>query len=316
MILEEPGPVRTSVLKLIGLMALGALVLGLSAFAARTIRDRADAPPRVDSTVAREDLPSPAKRGKLLYQVQCARCHGADGHGDGPDAAELKPPPRDFASTSWRFGPAPELIRKVIVEGIPGTTMYALGGSLSTRELDAVVEHVRSLAPKALETRPSARLEPLLKRSGFAPEDATRSAPAFEVEDLDGARRSIEGGRGRTTLLVFWGTSCAPCLEEMPALERLAVEFQGRGLDVIPVCVDESDRSSVRRAVRGRFERFPAFVSVDGMARLRYDIQTLPVAALIDRKGNVLGISRGGIDWQGDAARSLIDGCLAEFRTK
>ncbi len=304
MIAEKSGP---SLLKMIGLIALGAAVLGLSALAARTFREAAETPAPVEPTATPEVSQEPAslaKRGKLIYQVQCARCHGFEGHGDGSDAAQLKPPPRDFASGSWRFGPAPESIRKVIVEGIPGTAMYPLGGSLSPRELDSVVEHVRSLAPKGLELR--------MKRANFALEGQTRLAPAIEVEDLEGARRSIEFGHGRATLLVFWGTSCAPCLEEMPALERLAVDFRGRGLDVIPVCVDESDRPNVRRAVRGRFERFPVYLSVDGLPRLHYDIQTLPVAVLIDRKGHLLGIARGGIDWQSDAARSLIDGCLAE----
>ena len=290
----------------LGLAALGVAIIALAAFAARAIRTRVEARPTVESLPA----PSPAepaslaKRGTLLYQVHCVRCHGSEGHGDGPDSAELRPPPRDFASDHWRFSPTPESIRKVIVEGIPGTSMYAMGGTFSPRELDALVEQVRSMAPGS---------DASLKAVGFAPVKGASPAPGFEVEDLAGGRRSLEFERsGKLTLLVFWGTSCAPCQEELPELGRMAEEFGGRGLDVIPVCVDESDRGRVARILQGKFDRSPAFLSTDPMARVRYDLQTLPVAALIDRRGKLLGIARGGIDWNGEKARRLIVGLLAE----
>ena len=288
---------------------LGVAILGLSALAASVIRGRVEGRPSVAVASVPTPSPSPgdpsslAKRGRLLYQVQCVRCHGVEGHGDGPDSADLRPSPRDFASEGWRFSHSPEAIRKVIVEGIPGTAMYPMGGTFSPRELEALVDHVRSLAFRA---------DARLKASGFAPVSSSALAPGFDVEDLEGGRRSLEfGGTGKVTVLVFWGTSCAPCQEELPELDQLADEFRDRGLAVIPVCVDESDRARVIRILKGKFDRFPSFISTDATARIRYDIQTLPVAVLIDRAGNLLGIARGGVDWKGSAARRLVAGLLA-----
>jgi thiol-disulfide isomerase/thioredoxin len=306
--LPEPVPKRP--LHALGQVALGVAIVCLCALAARALRSRVEARPSVVISPAPTPSPSPspgdlsslAKRGKLLYQVQCVRCHGLEGHGDGPDSAELRPPPRDFASDRWRFSPNPEAIRKVIVEGIPGTAMYPMGGTFSPRELDALVDHIRSLAR---------RPESNLKSAGFIPGVSSGRAPGFEVEDLEGGRRLLEFGRsGKLTLLVFWGTSCAPCQEELPELDQLAEEFRDRGLEVVPICVDESDRARVARILRGKFDRFPSFISTDAMARIRYDIQTLPVAVLIDRQGNLLGISRGGVDWKGSAARRLVEELL------
>jgi mono/diheme cytochrome c family protein len=315
----NPEPSRPSSLNTLGLLALGVAVLGLSALAARTLRGRVDgrspvAP--VGITASPRDSTALAKRGKLLYQLQCARCHGSEGHGDGPDSANIQPPPRDFASTNWRFDPGPESIRGVIVKGIPGTSMYPMGGSFSPRELDALVEHVRSLAPKDRGRTPQRSLSPdlesELKAAGFVPDSPLKRAPSVEVETLEGARRSLDFGRGgRLTLLVFWGTSCAPCQEELPELEALAEGFRDRGLEVVPVCVDEADRIVVRRVIRGKFEKFPSFVSLDGMARLLYDVQTLPAAALIDREGNLMGMARGAVDWRSEEARRLIQKSLA-----
>ena len=39
------------------------------------------------------------EHGKLLYLLSCARCHGDEGTGDGPDGAIFNPPPTDLRRT-------------------------------------------------------------------------------------------------------------------------------------------------------------------------------------------------------------------------
>ena len=73
--------------------------------------------------------------GPVVYQVFCASCHGPEGHGDGSSAATLRPPPRDFAARPWRFGPSPDAIRRVILDGIPGTGMASFRAALSPADL-------------------------------------------------------------------------------------------------------------------------------------------------------------------------------------
>jgi mono/diheme cytochrome c family protein len=41
--------------------------------------------------------------GRMLYVSYCARCHGFDGDGRGPDAAGLDPPPRDLRLGAYKF---------------------------------------------------------------------------------------------------------------------------------------------------------------------------------------------------------------------
>ena len=44
----------------------------------------------------------PAK-GKVLFETNCATCHGVSGKGDGPVGAALQPPPRDFTKGEFKF---------------------------------------------------------------------------------------------------------------------------------------------------------------------------------------------------------------------
>lgn len=86
-----------------------------------------------------------------LYREHCAQCHGIQGDGRGPTSALLNPYPRDFRlgkfkykSTSPRHPPSDADLRRVLVEGIPGTAMPAFG-RLPEEEIDALLDYVKYL---------------------------------------------------------------------------------------------------------------------------------------------------------------------------
>lgn len=51
-------------------------------------------------------------------------------------------------------------------------------------------------------------------------------APSLEATGLDGRRWSVADGDGRVVWVNFWAISCEPCRTEMPAMERLATEYE------------------------------------------------------------------------------------------
>ena len=66
--------------------------------------------------------PSPA-RAAPLYAQQCAACHGSTGHGDGPAAAGLDPPPIAFTDADRAAQRTPLALYEVISQGVAGTAM-------------------------------------------------------------------------------------------------------------------------------------------------------------------------------------------------
>lgn len=83
-------------------------------------------------------------KGKLIYQVNCASCHGAKGNGDGPAATALNPPPRDLVKGVWTKGGRSDQLFKTISLGISGTSMAAFG-HLSKEDRWALVHFMRSV---------------------------------------------------------------------------------------------------------------------------------------------------------------------------
>jgi mono/diheme cytochrome c family protein/peroxiredoxin len=283
---------------------LGVLVLGVSAGAAVLLRKGGQQPPTPAADLA--------GRGRLVYQVYCASCHGPEGHGDGSSAATLKPPSRDFAVRPWKFGTTPEAVRRVIADGIRGTAMPSAGQALSAADLDAVVAHVLTLAA-VLDSRPQlpAKLRPLLQRAGFVPADQLHPAPALDLRDTTGKRVTLAALHGKLVLVDFWAMGCLPCQAKLPRLEQLADEFGSRGVIALAVCADESEAEAVRDVAAKRLHSLPAYLDPGGLARVHYDVQMYPTACLIDPAGRLLGSGPGPDDWLSTEARELLDACLA-----
>jgi len=69
-------------------------------------------------------------------------------------------------------------------------------------------------------------------------------APSAEFQALHGDGVSLADFRGRVVLVNFWATWCAPCVQEMPSLERLHTAVADEGFSVLAVSQDRG-RSSV-----------------------------------------------------------------------
>ena len=64
--------------------------------------------------------------GAILYQNNCQQCHGPNGGGDGPFAANLKKRPREFdlPFDQWTYSKGdPRKIFEVLSKGLPDTPM-------------------------------------------------------------------------------------------------------------------------------------------------------------------------------------------------
>lgn len=65
------------------------------------------------------------KRGDTLFQTNCAACHGATGHGNGPAAGSLDPKPVNFTDRARARQRSVFALEQVIDQGISGTAMQS-----------------------------------------------------------------------------------------------------------------------------------------------------------------------------------------------
>lgn len=89
-----------------------------------------------------------AAHGKELFGQQCVSCHGAEGKGNGPAAAALNPPPRNFTvAEGWKNGRKPSQIFGTLTKGLNAMPAFA---SLGDEDRWALSHYVAGLGPNVL----------------------------------------------------------------------------------------------------------------------------------------------------------------------
>lgn len=116
---------------------------------------------------------------------------------------------------------------------------------------------------------------------------------------------------GKFRLINFWATWCAPCREEMPAMERLYRRHHERGFVLLAVSVD-TDAALVRPFLEQHKLTFPVTLDAKMSLANAYGVRALPSSFLIDRDGNLAALALGPRAWDNRVAHALVDGMLAQ----
>jgi thiol-disulfide isomerase/thioredoxin len=118
--------------------------------------------------------------------------------------------------------------------------------------------------------------------SGPAPEVGA-IAPDFTLKDLEGIELSLSDFRGQVVLVNFWATWCAPCREEMPAIQA---RYDRGGFAVLAVDFGES-AEEVKGYLNELGIHLPTVLDTDGVVQELYRVRGYPTSFFIDRGGIV-----------------------------
>ena len=103
--------------------------------------------------------------------------------------------------------------------------------------------------------------------------------------------------KGNAVIVNFWASWCEPCREEMPSLQRLADQWQGRGLTVITIAVADAPSADFLGEISFRL---PLLHDPDQVIARAWDVHLLPTTILLDRRHRIIARGRGAMTW--DAA--------------
>ncbi len=130
-------------------------------------------------------------------------------------------------------------------------------------------------------------------------------APNVRLEFLDGGVQDLAelAGVGTPVVLNFWASTCIPCLNEMPALEEVSNELDGR-VTFLGVAVADGEDAAIEMVERtgvtyrnARDPRSEIFAVYGGIA--------LPRTVVITGDGTVVETHSGELD--ADDIRAMLD---------
>lgn len=151
---------------------------------------------------------------------------------------------------------------------------------------------------------PAAAPAPAAKGGAVDRSHKGEAAPAATFQRPDGTATTIAAFRGRPVLVNLWATWCAPCIAELPTLDRAAAETAGR-ITVLAVSQDLDAAKAApflaaRRVTHLAPYRDPALALSVAYAA------NLPTTIFYDARGRELWRVSGGMDWSGPTARALL----------
>lgn len=148
------------------------------------------------------------------------------------------------------------------------------------------------------------------------------SAPNASIHALNGAITNLRQFRGKVVVLNFWATWCAPCVYEIPSLNRLAAKIDPSRLAVIAVSIDRDGAAAVTPFVTGhQLTHLPIYLDPDqrlgSLGSNHVDagalpLWGLPVTYILDKEGRAVGYLTGAAKWDSPEADAFLGYFLAQ----
>jgi thiol-disulfide isomerase/thioredoxin len=113
-------------------------------------------------------------------------------------------------------------------------------------------------------------------------------APDFALEDFEGKRRSLSDYVGKVFILDFWAEWCGPCRKSMPLVQKVHQAFQGRGVEILGINLDEAGRlPAAKKLVVDQGLEFPMLVGgkMGSGLDVSYQVTGIPTTLVVDKKG-------------------------------
>ena len=134
------------------------------------------------------------------------------------------------------------------------------------------------------------------------------AAPSVKFNNPDGGAFDLTKFKGAPVLVNLWASWCAPCIAELPTLQKLE-EAQAKDgkLGVIAVSQDMASKTSVDAFLKNKgISRFAAFHDPEMALSSALNVQIMPTTILYDAAGKEVWRYTGDLDWSGAEAAKLL----------
>lgn len=147
--------------------------------------------------------------------------------------------------------------------------------------------------------------------AAFVRKKAPEAAPDIAFKDGDGKDVKLSNWKGRTVLLNLWATWCAPCRQEMPALDRLQKVMGSDKFEVVALSLDRKGAEAAKKFLdEVKAGNLKLYIDDTAKQGVPFNLVGMPTTILIDAEGREVGRLTGPAEWDSEEAKALIKGVM------
>ncbi|MNK00809.1 Thiol-disulfide oxidoreductase ResA [compost metagenome] len=151
-----------------------------------------------------------------------------------------------------------------------------------------VVEHYALLGNRAKEMHYGRLLKK--KIDMMAKTQPGRKVPVFEVLNVNGSKSDLSEYAGKTIVIDFWASWCAPCRREIPHIRELYNKFKDKNVVFLAVSMDSEDKKWKKALEQEKMEwpqvRDEKGFDKDGL-RSVFGFDSIPFLVVVNGEGKV-----------------------------
>ena len=129
----------------------------------------------------------------------------------------------------------------------------------------------------------------------------------LKFKDNEGKEISFSDFQDKILLVNFWATWCAPCMKEMPSLDRLKKKIN-KNFDVIAVSVDRDGVKKVKDFFNeNKITNLGKYFDIKNSLAKEMNLIGLPTSFFINKKGDLIGYFQGDLEWDNNTVIEFIN---------
>lgn len=114
------------------------------------------------------------------------------------------------------------------------------------------------------------------------------AAPPFNLIDIDNRPLILDEQRGKVVVLDLFATWCGPCEAQMGELNKLRSRYSEDEVVIMSIDVDPDETTQMVRDFKNDFNADWYFARDTDAVGTKYEAETIPTLAIIDRDGNLV----------------------------
>lgn len=135
-----------------------------------------------------------------------------------------------------------------------------------------------------------------------------RALPKIMVFDGNGGEVSLASYQGKTILVNFWATWCAPCRKEMPELNALQKDLGGDDFEVVLIAVGRNPAPAITKFFEeAGIDALETLLDPNQNLARQMGVFGLPVTVLVNAEGMEVARLQGDADWHSEPAVDFLN---------